>query len=146
MGLKIAEIFLLVSIFVLPVIVIAAVVWAIVALLKRNKRSALPQAMTAERGRFSTTQKKNAVLRLLEGEELGALSRELGVTVAVLSEWREMFLAGAETHLKSREQEPADDEVLRLKAMVGELMLKNELLAEKSRLSEDNTPGMPLRK
>jgi putative transposase len=63
----------------------------------------------------------------------------------VLSEWREKFLAGAEANLKSREPEPTDDEVLRLKAMVGELMMKNELLAEKVRLLEGNAPGFPWR-
>ncbi|WP_434299350.1 transposase [Corallococcus exiguus] len=93
------------------------------------------QDRTAERGRFSAKRKKEAVLRLLKGEELDALSRELGVTAAVLSEWREKFLAGAEANLKSREPEAADDEVLRLKAMVGELMMKNELLAQKARNS-----------
>ncbi|AKQ63258.1 ISGsu7, transposase OrfA [Myxococcus hansupus] len=91
-------------------------------------------------------QKKEAVLRVLKGEEPGALSRELGVAAAVLSEWREMFVAGAEANLKRREPEPTDDEVLRLKAMVGELMLKNEMLAEKARLLEGNAQGMPLRK
>jgi hypothetical protein len=82
------------------------------------------QDRTAERGRFSEKQKKDAVLRLLNGTELNALSRELGVTAAVLSEWREKFLTRAETNLTSREPEPADDKVLRLKAMVGALMMK----------------------
>ncbi|QSQ17912.1 transposase [Myxococcus landrumensis] len=63
------------------------------------------QDRTAERGRFSAKRKKEAVLRLLKGEELDALTRELGVTAAVLSEWREKFLAGAEANLKSREPE-----------------------------------------
>ncbi|WP_233612357.1 transposase, partial [Corallococcus sp. AB045] len=52
------------------------------------------QDRTSERGRFSAKRKKEAVLRLLKGEELDALSRELGVTAALLSEWREKFLAG----------------------------------------------------
>ncbi|MBZ4408974.1 transposase [Myxococcus sp. XM-1-1-1] len=104
------------------------------------------QDRTEERGRFSAKRKKEAVLRLLKGEELDALSRELGVTAAVLSEWREKFLAGAEANLKSREPEPADDEVLRLKAMVGALMMKTELLAEKARLLEGNAPCFPWRK
>ncbi|MCP3162548.1 transposase [Myxococcus qinghaiensis] len=107
------------------------------------------QDRTAERGRFSAKRKKEAVLRLLKGEELDALSRELGVTAAVLSEWREKFLAGAKANLKSREPEPADDEVPQLKAMVGELMMKNELFAEKARLPEWPPPefaGRELRK
>ncbi len=81
------------------------------------------QDRTVERGRFSAGRNKESVLPLLKGEELDALSRELGVTAAVLSEWREKLLAGAEANLKNREPGPADDEVLRLKAMVGELMM-----------------------
>jgi transposase-like protein len=104
------------------------------------------QDRTDERGRFSAKRKQEAVLRLLNGEELDALSRELGVTAATLSEWREKFLAGGAANLKSREPTPSDDEVLRLKAMVGELMMKNELLAQKARLLEGNAPGFPWRK
>ncbi len=37
-------------------------------------------------------------------------------------------------------------EVLRLKAMVGELMMKTELLAERARLLEGSAPGLPWRK
>ena len=39
-----------------------------------------------ERGRFSSRRKAEAVLRLLHGEELDALSRELGVTGATLAQ------------------------------------------------------------
>ncbi|WP_020478775.1 hypothetical protein [Myxococcus xanthus] len=49
--------------------------------------------------------KKEAVPRLRRGEELDALSRELGVTAVVLSEWRENFMAGAEANLKSRSRQ-----------------------------------------
>ena len=52
-------------------------------------------ASRTERGRFSSRRKSEAVLRLLRGEELDALSRELGVTAATLSQWRERFLRAA---------------------------------------------------
>ena len=42
-----------------------------------------------EQGRFSSRRKTETVLRLLHGEELDALSRELGVTAATLAQWRE---------------------------------------------------------
>ncbi|WP_426749788.1 hypothetical protein [Myxococcus sp. Y35] len=67
----------------------------------------------------------------------------LRVTAAMLSEWREKLLDGAEANLKSRGQEPANDEGLRLKTMVGELMMKHEPLAEKARLLEIYAPGLP---
>jgi transposase len=40
------------------------------------------------------------VLRLLRGEDLELVSRELGVTAAELSGWRDQFLAGGEASLK----------------------------------------------
>jgi len=43
--------------------------------------------------RFSTWRKAEAVLRLLRGEALETLSRDLGVAARELSRWRERFLA-----------------------------------------------------
>src|SRR5690606_26380467 len=80
-----------------------------------------------ERGRFSSKRKADAVLRLLRGEALDELSRELGVTAATLSRWRDEFLAAGQAGLKSRERTAADDEVLRLKALVGDLTMRLEL-------------------
>jgi transposase len=40
--------------------------------------------------------KSAAVLRLLRGEDLETVSRELGVTAATLTGWRDSFLAGGE--------------------------------------------------
>ena len=47
-----------------------------------------------ERGRFSSRRKTATVLRLLRGDSLELLARELGVTAATLSGWRDDFLAG----------------------------------------------------
>jgi transposase-like protein len=60
-----------------------------------------------ERGRFSSRKKAEAVLRLLRGEELDALSHELGVTAATLSSWREAFLAAGESSLRAARRAPA---------------------------------------
>lgn len=99
-----------------------------------------------DRGRFSSKRKVDAVLRLLKGESLDTLSRELGITAAKLSEWRDAFLNGAEANLKSREPSAADEEILRLKAKVGELTMENELLREKADKLEVNAPHFPWRK
>ena len=96
--------------------------------------------------RFSAQKKAHAAQRLLRGEAIDALSRELGVTAATLSEWRDKFLAAGEAALKSREPTAQDDEVLRLKAMIGDLAMRNELLAEKARLLEANHPSFPWRR
>jgi transposase-like protein len=93
-----------------------------------------------EQGRFSARRKAAAVVRLIKGEDLDTLSRELGVTAATLSDWRERFQRGGEANLKSREPTEADEEALRLKAMVGELTMKNELLVRRAEAAEANHP------
>ena len=57
------------------------------------------------RRRMSAKRKQGAVLRLLRGEDLELVSRDLGVTAAELSAWRDAFLAAGEAALKAR---PAD--------------------------------------
>ncbi len=95
----------------------------------------------SERGGFSTRRKTAAVLRLLRGEELDALSRERGVTAATLSRWRDRFLAAGEASLKSRPADERDDEIHRLQAKVGAITMTNELLLERARQLE---AGLPL--
>jgi hypothetical protein len=86
-----------------------------------------------ERGRFSSQRKTTAVLWLLRGEDLELVSRELGVTAATLSGWRDDFLAGGHAALKSRPADDRDDELARLRAKVGELTMDNELLLQRCR-------------
>lgn len=90
----------------------------------------------AERGRFSARRKTEAVLRLLRGEDVDTVSRELGVTAATLSGWRGHFLTGGQSALKIRPADDRDEEVQRLRAKVGEIMMANELLLERARRAE----------
>ena len=99
----------------------------------------------SERGRFSSQRKTAAVLRLLRGEDLELVSRELGVTAATLSGWRDDFLAGGQAALKSRPADDRDDEIARLRAKVGELTMDNELLRERARRAEGERPFHPRR-
>jgi transposase len=93
-----------------------------------------------ERGRFSSRRKTDAVLRLLRGESLELLSRELAVTAATLSRWRDDFLAGGQAALKSRPADERDDEIARLRAKVGELTMDNELLLQHCRADRPFVP------
>lgn len=91
-------------------------------------------------GRMSRQRKRDAVLRLLRGEDLETVSRSLGVTAATLSGWRDAFLAAGELSLASR---PADGEELeseRLKARLGEMLLERELLEAKIAALEAGRP------
>jgi hypothetical protein len=92
------------------------------------------------RRRRSARRKQEAVLRLLRGEDLELLSRELGVTAAELSGWREAFLAGGEASLKTRPADARDAEIGRLKEKVGGLTMANERLEAKIERLETARP------
>src|SRR3712207_4655778 len=67
-------------------------------------------------GRMSRQRKRDAVLRLLRGEDLEILSRALGVTAATLSGWQDTFVAAGEASLATRPTTGDDLESERLKA------------------------------
>ena len=94
----------------------------------------------ARRRRMSAKRKQSAVLRLLRGEDLELVSRELGVTAAELSAWRDAFLAAGEASLKTRPADGREVEIGRLKAKVGDLTMANELLATKIDRRETHGP------
>ena len=83
------------------------------------------------KGRFSARRKRATVLRLLRGEDLESVSRELGITAARASQWRDQFLSAGQAGLKSRVTEAVDDDHRRLRAKIGELLMENELLYAK---------------
>ena len=66
--------------------------------------------------------------------------REMNVSIARLSEWRDRALTGAATALKERERDDRDDEIARLKAKVGEITMDNELLYAKIATMEGKRP------
>jgi len=99
-----------------------------------------PEERRDGRGRWSAKRKTAAVLRLLRGEDIESLSRELGVTAATLSGWREQFLAGGEANLKARETDVENEETQRLKSLVADLSMSNELLREKIHRMEAGHP------
>ena len=92
------------------------------------------------RRRMSAKRKQSAALRLLRGEDLELLSRELSVPAAELSAWRDAFLAAGEASLKTRPADGRDAEIGRLKAKVGDLTMANELLATKIEHLEAGRP------
>lgn len=92
------------------------------------------------RGRFSVKRKSAAVMRLLKGEDLDTLSRELGVLASTLSGWRDLFLSAGQSGLKTRPADGLGEEIRRLQAKVGELTMDNELLLERCRRQEDGHP------
>src|SRR3712207_5494418 len=92
-------------------------------------------------GRLSRQRKREAVLRLLRGEDLETVSRSLGVTAATLSGWEQAFLAAGEASLATRPTAGEEIESERLKAKVGEMLLERELLEAKIAALEARGPG-----
>ena len=91
-------------------------------------------------GRMSRQRKSAAVLRLLRGEDLETVSRELGVTAATLTGWRDAFLAGGEAALTTRAATGEGLESERLKAKLGAALIERDLLNEKIAILEANRP------
>jgi hypothetical protein len=71
------------------------------------------------------------VLRLLRGESLDALSREVGVEIYRLEKWREKALAAIDAGLKERDGDPLQAELDSVLKRVGKLTVEKELLEEK---------------
>ena len=94
-------------------------------------------------GRWSAQRKVSVILEILRGADLETTSRKYRVTVATLSEWRDRFLSGGESSLKSRETDVEDEEKKRLKSVVASVCLDNELLREKIARLENGRPLAP---
>src|SRR3954451_20001689 len=89
-------------------------------------------------GRLS--RKRDAVLRLLRGEDLEILSRALGVTAATLSGWQATFVAAGKARLATRSTDGEALETERLKTKLGEMLLERQLLEAKIAALEANRP------
>src|SRR5215211_2018703 len=82
------------------------------------------------RPRWSAGKKTDAVLRLLRGEPLEELSRELKIEAHRLAAWRDDFLEGGKQGLKGQRSERApDDRALKqAERKIGQLTMENEIL------------------
>lgn len=91
--------------------------------------------------RMTTGRKRDAVLRLLRGEPLEIVARDLAVTAADLSGWRDAFLDAGSAGLRSRARDARDETIDRLRTKVGELTMDAELLQVKiARLEGGGAP------
>src|SRR5918992_5645211 len=106
----------------------------------RTADAGAPSISAGPERRFSAQRKPAAATRLLRGEPLETVARELNVTAARLSAWRDRALVGAEAAMKERERDGRDEELLRLRAKPGEVTMANELLEQKIAALEDGRP------
>ena len=78
--------------------------------------------------RWSVARKREVVLRLLRGESVELLSRELGVPLFKLEQWRQKADAALDGALKERDADTASIELNAAMQRVGELSMEIELL------------------
>ena len=93
--------------------------------------------------RMTVGRKRDAVLRVLRGEPLEIVARELAVTAADLSGWRDAFLDAGTASLKARARDGRDETIDRLRTKVGELTMDSELLQAKIERLEVGGGGAP---
>jgi transposase len=78
--------------------------------------------------RWSANKKLDVVLRILRGEKLEEVSREVGVEAHRLAAWRDEFLDAGKEGLKGKRATTEEDRRLRdAERKIGELTLENEV-------------------
>ena len=90
--------------------------------------------------RWTAPRKREVVLRLLRGESVDAISREIGVEIYRLEEWREKALTGIDSSLTKRRSDPLQVELDEVMKRVGELTMENELLYRTIDIMETKRP------
>jgi transposase len=86
--------------------------------------------------RWSANRKMDVVMRLLRGEPMDELSRELGVEAHRLAAWRDDFIAGGKEAMKARPASGSAEESRRLREAerkIGQLTMENEILQAAAR-------------
>jgi transposase len=87
----------------------------------------------AEVKRWSVGRKMAVVMRLLRGEAVDAISREVSVPIYKLERWRDRALAGIDAGLKERENDPVERQLDEARRRIGELVMEVELLQKERR-------------
>jgi hypothetical protein len=83
--------------------------------------------------RWTVSRKREVVLRVLRGESMDKLSREFGVEIYLIEEWRDRALSSMDAGLKKRKDDPVQAELDAAMKRIGELMMENELLYKRCR-------------
>lgn len=83
--------------------------------------------------RWSARKKADVVMRLLRGESLEQVSRDVKVEAHRLAAWRDDFVASGVEGLKANPRQPEDRRLRELERKVGELTLDNDILRAAAR-------------
>ena len=108
---------------------------------------ALPAGPLGLGQRWTVARKREVVLRLLRDEPVQLLSRQLGVEIFRLEQWREKAIGGIDASLKQRKGDPVQAELDSAMKRIGELTMQVELLeakTENAAMSAATSPGTGL--
>ena len=98
-------------------------------LMSVNDESEQPQQDHRSKARWSASKKVDVVMRLLRGEGLDEVSRDVGVEAHRLAAWRDEFLEAGKAGLKGRRTRSDEDRRLaEAERKIGELTMDNEIL------------------
>ena len=87
---------------------------------------ALPAGPLGLGQRWTVARKREVVLRLLRDEPVQLLSRQLGVEIFRLEQWREKAIGGIDASLKQRKGDPVQAELDSAMKRIGELTMQVE--------------------
>ena len=81
--------------------------------------------------RWTAKRREALIVSILKGEtSVAEAARTHGLTVAEVKDWRERFLPGAESALRTRTKDEAAVKDEQLKQKIGALALNNDILRE----------------
>ena len=86
-----------------------------------------------KRKRWSRQARKEVVLRILAGESIEELSRELQEETYRLEEWRDSAVAAMDIGLQSKGKDVKDREIEQARATIGRLTMELELYRGKAK-------------
>lgn len=86
-----------------------------------------------KRKRWSRQARKEVVLRILAGESIEELSRELQEETYKLEEWRDAAVAAMDIGLQSKGKDIKDKEIEQARATIGRLTMELELYRGKAK-------------
>ena len=109
-----------------------------VALRAPSWESAKIDGALSDGQRWTASRKLAVVTRFLRGESLELVSREVGVPIYQLEEWRDKALSGMESALKAHAYDHNELKLAEAQRRIGEITMENELLRE--RCNRDGGP------
>ena len=96
--------------------------------------------MAKAKTRRSVGLKERAVLRLLKGEDMELVSREMGVAMHELSRWRDKYMLAGRENLKSHPKDPVNAEMEQRDRLIAKLALENEILKKARAIAASHKP------